>query len=111
MTLESLLDTLTTAVEHTTAIREKLEYISRALVVIKSDVTTMIVTAKDNVRERTAQLKKEKAAADANVLKHGECFAGVDPALRKFLQDSLACHILDQTREKAAKAAQDIEDA
>ena len=54
MTLESLLDTLTAAVEHTSTIKEKLEYISRALVVIKSDVTTMIVTAKDNVRERTA---------------------------------------------------------
>ena len=56
MTLESLLDTLTTAVHHTTIIKHNLNHISKELVSMKADITTMIVTAKDNVRARVKQL-------------------------------------------------------
>ena len=112
MTLESLLDTLTTAVHHTTIIKHNLNHISKELVSMKADITTMIVTAKDNVKARVKQLEEEQKKADANVLKHkGECFSDVDPALRKFLSDSPACHILAQTQDKTRQMSAAVTDA
>jgi uncharacterized protein YoxC len=109
MTLQSLLSTLEITQTKTTDIREKLNNISREMVVLKAKIESMIATAVDQVDARVITLQREYDDATKNADDHRGCFKDVAEGFKTIFSFGISCAMLDQTLKKAERAANEID--
>lgn len=108
LTLENLVETLDESAKRTTAVRVKLEKITKDVITLKSVIEGMVATARVRVNAKFKQFEDELKKAQAVAKKNKNCFNNFVNGLLTVVTLGAHCAMMRSTLNKAKKNAREI---